>query len=166
MNRRESGIRGPYARERPHVLVYDCPDMRNLRSIPRRRAFRRIILLASVLVLPSGAQNPQNPHGAVPSFRLPGEVADDRGNLLQVQERLRALNRQRQKNIVDDTGKLLKLAGELDMEVESSGEERLTAAQLRKIAEIEKLAHSVREKMSYSVNGLPVFEQPLPFQNR
>ena len=49
------------------------------------------------------------------------------------------------------------------MNAELAGEhpESLNPDQLRKVAEIEKLAHSVKDKMSMSVKGIPVFE-PLP----
>ena len=63
--------------------------------------------------------------------------------------------------MVADTNKLLKLAGELNAELAGEHPESLNPDQLRKVAEIEKLAHSVKDKMSMSVKGIPVFE-PLP----
>jgi hypothetical protein len=75
------------------------------------------------------------------------------------------MNRERHKNIVRDSDKLLKLAAELDLEIRASGSESLTPVQLRKLADIEKLARSVKEKMSYAVPG-PSPELSLPFSNR
>jgi hypothetical protein len=70
-------------------------------------------------------------------------------------KRLNALNAERQKNMVADTDKLVKLAAELNEEVNGKDLGQLTADQLRKVAEIEKLAHSIREKMSTSVRPPP-----------
>lgn len=80
-----------------------------------------------------------------------------------MEERLRAINRERQKALVSDTNKLLKLANELDSEVKGANPESLSPIQLRKLAEIEKLAHSVKDKMSYSVRGPSIYQQfPYP----
>jgi hypothetical protein len=59
-----------------------------------------------------------------------------------------ALNIERQKELVSDTNKLLKLARELNYEVDGGGADTLTPDQLRTLATIEKLARSVKEKMS------------------
>jgi len=58
------------------------------------------------------------------------------------------LNAARQSSMVSDAEKLLKLARELDAEIAASKSGSLTQAQLRKVARIEKLAHSVRVEMS------------------
>ena len=70
---------------------------------------------------------------------------------------MRALNAERQKLLVADTDRLLKLAAELDAEVSRDHPDSLTVDQLRRLAEIEKLARSVKEKMSTSVRGIPAF---------
>jgi hypothetical protein len=128
---------------------------------------RQLLLLALLLAVPSGAQNgsltTQNggtlrPYGQMPS-------ADDNvspGDPLWAEKQLRLLNADRQKAIVADTNKLLKLAQELDAEIGSTNPDSLTPGQLRKIAEIEKLARSVKEKMSTPVRGTPMFEPELP----
>ena len=66
--------------------------------------------------------------------------------------RIKALNQLRHKAMVDDAGKLLLLARELN---DDSGN-LSSAERLRKAAEIEKLAKSVKDKMSYSVGNDPV----------
>jgi hypothetical protein len=76
--------------------------------------------------------------------------------------RLRALNAERQKQMVADTNKLLKLARELNDEVASTSEESFTPDQLHKIAEIEKLARSVRERMTTAVGEAPSLVSPPP----
>jgi hypothetical protein len=42
----------------------------------------------------------------------------------------------------------------------------LTQVQLRKIADIEKLARNVKQKMSISFVGEPLFQEPVPQQGR
>jgi hypothetical protein len=77
------------------------------------------------------------------------------------QKRMRLLNAERQKQIISETEKLLKLAQELNDEVAASDSSSMNDEQLRKVAEIGKLAKSVKEKMSYSVGGYPRLNTPL-----
>jgi hypothetical protein len=79
---------------------------------------------------------------------------------------MRALNVDRQKSLVSDTEKLLKLAQDLNSEIETSNQDVLTQVQLRKIADIEKLARNVKQKMSISFVGEPLFQEPVPQQGR
>lgn len=92
-------------------------------------------------------------------LRGPFENMGDR-DPVDREKQLRALNADRQKSLVTDTIKLLKLTSELNAEVSSTQPDTLTVDQLRKLAEIEKLAHSVKEKMSTSVGTMPMYEQP------
>jgi hypothetical protein len=73
------------------------------------------------------------------------------------ERRLRLLNAERQKNMVSDADKLLKLATQLNAEVAAAHESELTAAQLKSISEIEKLARKVKDRMSLSVRGAPLY---------
>jgi hypothetical protein len=61
------------------------------------------------------------------------------------QERMR--NRDRQKQLVMDTQKLLTLANELKVDVDKSTKDTMSLDVIRKADEIEKLAHTVKEKM-------------------
>jgi hypothetical protein len=115
-------------------------------------------LLAGALCSAPAAQNgmpdqvnqrPQNPFG---------DIGND--DPLFAEKRLRALNQERQKNMVSDAAKLLKLATELNTEMGSADPPSSTPEQIRKLAEIEKLARSVKEKMSTSVGGEPTFREP------
>ncbi len=81
---------------------------------------------------------------------------------IPTERQLRALNIERQKEMVSDTNKLLRLARELNQEVAANGSATLTDDQLRKIAEIEKLARSVKEKMADGT-GRPVPPMQSPF---
>jgi hypothetical protein len=62
--------------------------------------------------------------------------------------------------LVSDTNKLVRLANELGSEISRDNPSELTPAQLHKVAEIEKLARSVKDKMSTSVRGTPSFLPP------
>jgi hypothetical protein len=73
---------------------------------------------------------------------------------IEKERQLRALNAERHKSIVSDTNKLLKLARELEDEVSRTNPGSLTPDQLRKVAEIEKLARGVKDKMSTPVRGM------------
>jgi len=61
------------------------------------------------------------------------------------QERLR--NTDRQKRLVADTEKLLALATDLKAQVDKSTKDTLSVDVIKKADEIEKLAHSVKERM-------------------
>jgi len=142
------------------------PDDHGLTQSPTRpvrrrtgRSLRQALGLALLLALPGGAQNghwyspdPQ------PESQHPGGLFDG-PNSAEPEKRLKALNAERQKSLVSDTNKLLKLAHELDEEVNSNDQDSFNQAEMTKTAEIEKLAHKVREKMSTSVRMAP---QPFP----
>jgi hypothetical protein len=68
-----------------------------------------------------------------------------------MERRQTALNIERQKELVSDTNKLLKLARELNDEVAANNTAALTQDQLHKIALIEKLARGVKQKMADGV---------------
>ena len=74
-----------------------------------------------------------------------------------------ALNAERQKEMISDTNKLLKLAKELNFEVAESGTDTLTPDDLHRLAEIEKLARSVKEKMAIAGQTPPIEATPLSF---
>jgi hypothetical protein len=76
-------------------------------------------------------------------------------------KRQRALNEARQKKLVEDTDKLLKLARELDADVQTGSQERLTAVQNAKLVQIEKLAREVKDKMAESDADLPWMRAPI-----
>ena len=95
-----------------------------------------------------------------------GSLSSDDADPAIVERRIRALNIQRQKQIVADTDKLLKLARELNEEVAKANTGTLTPDEMHKIADIEKLARNVRQRMTESVgepqiNMLP----PIPYPN-
>jgi hypothetical protein len=60
-------------------------------------------------------------------------------------------NAERKKQIADDSAKLLKLATDLKSEVDKTAKDTLSLNVIRKAEEIERLAHSVKEKMKLTV---------------
>lgn len=138
-------------------------------TVPRQgfsglRAALCALLAASVLAIPgdTASQQASGAGSRLPSSAPRGFPQDvdplagnyDPYNVMESQKRLRMINMERQKALVADTDKLLKLADELNRDVAHSSSGELTPAQLRKVAEIEKLAHSVHEKMIMSVRGV------------
>ena len=64
-----------------------------------------------------------------------------------------AANAERKKQIADDSTKLLKLATDLKAAVDKASKDTLSLEVIRKADDIERLAHSVKEKMKLSVGG-------------
>lgn len=62
-------------------------------------------------------------------------------------DRVKALNKDRQQKLKNDTDKLLQLATELKQYVDKTNENILSIDVIKKTDEIEKLAKSIREKM-------------------
>lgn len=126
---------------------------------------RSLVWAGLFLVLAAGAQTTISSWPQRHSNQLPGDPDSDLGqpnvqNSIDMEKRLRVLNAERQKSLVSDTNKLLKLAKELETETSADKSDVLTADQMRKVAEIEKLARSVKEKMSTSVRSVPPVFQP------
>ena len=63
------------------------------------------------------------------------------------EQQARSRNTDRQKKLVSDTDKLLSLATELKQEVDKTDKNTLSVDVVKKADEIERLAHSVKEKM-------------------
>jgi hypothetical protein len=155
------------------TLMYDDCVMAAFRApsanVRYGHTARHALWLAVLLVFPGGAQQPNIPRGpfAQPIGQPVGGLIDDaHGDQTDLEDRLRVINRERQKALVSDTNKLLKLASEFDSEVKGRNLDSLTPSQVRKLAEIEKLAHSVKDKMSYSVRGPSMIYQQFPYPVR
>jgi hypothetical protein len=123
-------------------------------SGPRTTRTAICLSLALILAVLSGAQSSQqvplrrqqdNPNTAL------GDL-NDRGPA-EKEKQLRTLNALRQKAMISDTAKLLQLATELNAEVSADNSDSLTPSELRKVAAIEKLARSVKQRMSVAVGG-------------
>jgi hypothetical protein len=124
---------------------------------------RACACLAVVAALAGNAQNPNPPGGALRTDRVdlptPLNQAPDAVTQMKMhdkqtrQQDFAAANAERKKQISEDTAKLLKLATDLKTEVEKAAAGTLSLEGFRKAEEIEKLAHSVKEKMKLTVGA-------------
>jgi hypothetical protein len=99
-----------------------------------------------------GVSLPAFSQSSVPIPRNPnqGPNSGDREDETRIQlekDMAKKANRERQAQLQRDTDNLLKLATELKQYVDKSNENTLSVDVIRKAEEIEKLAHSVKEKM-------------------
>ncbi len=118
-----------------------------------------------LIALPVDAQNGPPQIGHIPRTLGDHSLDDDPstvGGPNLEETRLRLMNADRQKSLVSDTVKLLKLAHDLDSEIATAGQDSLTPEQYRKLEQIEKLAHNVKEKMRLSMRASPIYLVPPP----
>ena len=110
-----------------------------------------VLLTTAGLAAQSSVQSPMQAPIQIPRLgSAPGGNSDDRDNEQRAKlERdiAKKANRDRQAQLQRDTDSLLKLANELKQYVEKSNENTLSLDVVKKAEEIEKLAHSVKEKM-------------------
>ena len=131
-----------------------------------------LLLLVALACVPAGrsqtsgqdAGSQGSMHPYYPGPHVPMDTSGDY-DAATTERRLRAMNAERQKQMVADANKLLKLAKELKDDVASSKSDSFTPDQLHRIAEIEKLARSVKERMAEGVGpaqqGPPLLATPL-----
>ncbi len=73
--------------------------------------------------------------------------------LAEQDKRLRAINAARQKSIQSDTERLLKLAAALKAETEDPSSSQDLPQQMSQWGQIARLAHSIKDRMSYSISS-------------
>ncbi len=115
--------------------------------------------------------NPQqNQQRRIPTPRDPRDLDQQLGpsgaTAIFYEKRIQLLNAEQHKSMVADTDKLVKLVADLNAQVNSSKASSLTPEQLRTVAEIEKLAHNVRDKMRMSVRSADNNTSDVPFAPR
>jgi hypothetical protein len=128
----------------------------------RRAALRgwwRVAGVAGIVALTGAAHFGQQSNNLPPPVRL-GETITlpDANAQMEMRDAAQkesaanfaAANFERKKQMNDDSAKLLKLATELKSEVDKSTKDTLSLGVVHKAEEIEKLAHSVKEKMKLS----------------
>ena len=104
-----------------------------------------LVTLALISTNPLSAQNPP-----LPPPHLPGEQtnpAEDEARTRMEREMQKKANKDRYSALKRDTDKLMQLATELKTNVDKSSENTLSVDVVKKAEEIEKHAHSVKEKM-------------------
>jgi hypothetical protein len=138
-----------------------------------RPGTRSLVLLAVVAAVPfsagvsqssapggmSGEPQPRDISTWPPINPLANRTADanrileDEMKLRDNQKRFEKLNLQRRKEMTSDTEKLRALANQLKVETDHVSKELPSMDTIRQAEEIEKLAHSVRDKMRASVSN-------------
>jgi nitric oxide reductase activation protein len=85
--------------------------------------------------------------GMPPAGRNPSPIESDPMDPHRNEQQEKMRNNDRQKRLVADTEKLLALATDLKAQVDKSNKDTLSVDVIKKAEEIEKLAHSVKERM-------------------
>jgi hypothetical protein len=73
----------------------------------------------------------------------------------RTQEMSRWANAARQKRLVKDSTKLVELTAQMKQRMAERGDKKVTDDDLKLLAQIEKLAHSIREEMAYAGEAPP-----------
>ena len=109
------------------------------------------LLIMPVLSVPSFGQRSAQGPAQIPRLGSNSDLTpDDRQDEQRAKmekEMAKKANRERQAQLQRDTDNLLKLANELKQYVDKSNEHTLSLDVVKKAEAIEKLAHSVKEKM-------------------
>lgn len=138
------------------------PKLGAARLTDRRfRHCARVLLVALMLGVQSVAQFPDPSLPSSASSDSPawtrhrstpyGQMEDP----LAASRRIKKLNEIRQKALVAETEKLLRLARELNAAVSDKDSQMSAEERLRRVAEIEKLAKDVKSKMIFSFGVAP-----------
>lgn len=111
------------------------------------RTFLALIVgcLLTLAIAPARAQNPRFP--PMPEPQTQPTSPEDQAKTKLERDMAKKANQERQAALKRDTEKLLKLATELKEYVDKSNENVLSFDVVKKAEEIEKLAHSVKDKM-------------------
>jgi hypothetical protein len=105
----------------------------------------RLLIFLLFLSFPCVAQDTQLP--APPTHDIGPPTDEDEARARITHDMEKKANKERVAALKSDTDKLLKLSVELKAYVDKSDENVLSLDVVKKASEIEKLAHSVREKM-------------------
>lgn len=145
-------------------ILYCLVENADARTAAPRRLARdgmgflvRGALGLALLVVPGSVFSQAPTQGTDPTYSSPGFGSTSsegvgspfgRPNPVYEEKRQQALRVEKQKLLNSYTERLLKLTQELDEEISRTNPDVLTSAELKKIAEIEKLAHKVKTTMS------------------
>ncbi|HTX41757.1 MAG TPA: hypothetical protein VMD25_08000 [Acidobacteriaceae bacterium] len=116
--------------------------------IRRTRPCWILLLALACAPLPVRAQQadtPPSPRNQFPG--IPNTPPTDTGDAHVMRDMAKERNMMRQKEIIDDTNRLLELARQLKTAVDKSNKDQLSLSVVDTANEIEKLAKTVKEKM-------------------
>jgi hypothetical protein len=118
-----------------------------LEATVRSRQFACALLFSLFFSTGGNGQGIPPRLGAPPQGR--GDISGDNSDAQRemAHDMAKKANEQRQSSLKNDTEKLVKLSAELKDYVDKSNESILSLDVIKKAEEIEKLAHSVKEKM-------------------
>ena len=150
--------------------VFRSDAFRQTRAFPWIRGLACLAVLVAIPYSAGVSQSPIAPNGGLPGngrnsqgFAALPEVANPHPDGVRIlqdsmksqdeQKKLSEQNELRQKQMTEDTAKLLQLATELKTEMDKSTKDTLSMNVVRKAEQIEKLAHTVREKMKASIGN-------------
>jgi hypothetical protein len=107
------------------------------------------LFICVLFAIPARSQTSRPPVSPAPSNKADSAIGDDADEAQQrlARDLAKKANLDRQATLKADTDKLLKLAAELKDSVDKSNENVLSLDVIKKAEEIEKLAHSVKDKM-------------------
>jgi hypothetical protein len=100
--------------------------------------------------MPNQPQTTDGIPGMPPPSRHPTDPVVFQDSAPLDQKQINAWNAKRQKDLAADTARLLQLANELKTEMDKSNKDTLSLSVVHKAEQIEKLAHSVQERMKAS----------------
>jgi hypothetical protein len=118
-----------------------------------------LCLLGAVVLLTGEAQTGQQQAPNLGKPYLIPRANPDANDQMQMrseqakQQSLDAASAEREKQLSDNSAKLLTLAMALKAEVDKTNKDLLSVTVVRKADEIEKLAHNVKEQMKSTVGG-------------
>lgn len=142
----------------------------------RRYAWAAVVAVGAFLAMsaPCSGQTTNRGQGTTNSGQITNRNAvtprsmdeldmETRSGPIFYEKRLQMLNKAQHQSMVADTDRLLKLVANLNVQISTSNSSALTPEQLRMVAEIEKLAHNVKDKMRMSVrSSVEMAPSPLP----
>lgn len=130
---------------------------RQARAKRQTRAWRCLILFSALAIgyqIQSQTPNLNKPVLLPEATRPPDANAQMVMHDQQAKKQnFEAANLERKRQLTDDSARLLKLANDLKAEVDKTSKDTLSLGVIRKADEIERLAHTVKEKMKLTMGS-------------
>jgi hypothetical protein len=124
--------------------------MRSLRgklNLSLGALFVLVLLFAGFASTQTPTPSTQQSGAAATPAQTPDHKVDNAAAQNAVKDQAKPGDDARQAQLVADTAKLIQLAQELQVEVAKSGKNTLSISVMKKAAEVEKLARSLKERM-------------------